>query len=303
MITDRSLITKYLEDFHDGKIKMGLGIDMPFIDDKLRYKQGQFNVVLGLDNVGKTDFMLWYFWKLSEKNGITHTIWTGENSAGSAVRKLIQFKSGQYLNHMDLKTIYRHETEISHYFKFVDNTGFYKAEQLFQIFEQSGQQSAFIDPFTGIDRQYDFGYNMEFLNKCRNHCNKTKQTLYLSQHPRTEAARRRYTSGEYRGFIEMPDKADAEGGQGFANRCDDFIVIHRYLGHQTMGNITQVGIRKVKEVETGGGYTSHGSPLDFEYNGGLGFKEWGASPLANETNLNGLHHGGYAQQPEEEPPF
>jgi len=51
MITDRLHITQYLEDFHNGKIKMGLGIDMPCIDDKLRYKQGQFNVVLGLEDI------------------------------------------------------------------------------------------------------------------------------------------------------------------------------------------------------------------------------------------------------------
>lgn len=52
--------TQYLQDYKDGKIQQGLGIGCP-LDDHIRYKQKQLNLILGHDNVGKTFWMWWYF--------------------------------------------------------------------------------------------------------------------------------------------------------------------------------------------------------------------------------------------------
>lgn len=303
MIVHSDEINQYLDDFYNGRISMGLGIDVPYLDNKLRYKQGQFNVILGLPNVGKTDWAIWYFWKLSQKHGLTHIAWTGENKAGTSVRRLIQYKTGKYINQMSLSEVYRHSTEIQQYFKFVSNKGFYTPQQLFDLFRSSKTHNCFIDPFTGLNKKHEWASNMDFLNDCRNHCSQTNQTIYLSQHPNAEGQRRILNKGEYSGYIDSPMPSHAEGGAGFFNRADDFIVVHRYVGHPIMGKITQIGIRKIKENETGGEPTDIAAPLDFDFNNGLGYKEWGASPLANEPNLNGLHKGGYATQPEEEPPF
>ena len=58
-------VTKYLLDYKHGKIKKGLGIDCP-LDDSLRFKPKQLNIILGHDNVGKTYFINWYFFQQTD---------------------------------------------------------------------------------------------------------------------------------------------------------------------------------------------------------------------------------------------
>ena len=55
--------------------------------------------------------------------------------------------------------------------------------------------------------------------------------------------------------------ADVEGGGKWGNRADDVITIHRYTQHQHEWNISQLHVRKVKEVETGGKPTPIDSPI------------------------------------------
>ena len=55
MILDQKEINTYLQDYHAGKIAMGLDIGCKGLDDSLRYKQGQLTIINGLDNVGKTN--------------------------------------------------------------------------------------------------------------------------------------------------------------------------------------------------------------------------------------------------------
>ena len=47
-----------LFDYKNGKIKQGLGIGTN-LDDYLRYKPKQLNIILGHDNTGKTYFINW----------------------------------------------------------------------------------------------------------------------------------------------------------------------------------------------------------------------------------------------------
>ena len=156
-------------------------------------------------------------------------------------------------------------------FTFVNNSKAYTNKDLYSLFEDSGADNCFIDPFTGLSRQINPSANYEMLNESREFTNRTKKTLYLSTHPNTEAARRRHTKGQFEGYPQFPHKSDSEGGQSFANRCDDFIVIHRYLGHEEFGIKTLLQVQKVKETETGGSYTPNGEFVAFNYNKGLGF--------------------------------
>ena len=80
---------KYLKDFHDGKIKMGLGIDC-LLDSNIRFKNSQFVLMNGFPNVGKTRFILWYFLCLSVKHNLKWCVWSGENQSGQLKRDLIQ---------------------------------------------------------------------------------------------------------------------------------------------------------------------------------------------------------------------
>jgi hypothetical protein len=174
-------------------------------------------------------------------------------------------------------------TILEQQFKFISNKNLYKPNELLKLFEQSECNVALIDPFTGLDRQMDFQSNYNFLNTCRDFCNKFGVTIYINTHPNSESGRSGnvYQEGEYKGHLKAPLKDHIEGGKAFSNRCDDLFVIHRLVKHETMKYCTWVNVEKVKDMDTGGKHTALNDPIMFDFNSGLGFKVNGVDPLFN----------------------
>lgn len=272
MILNPTHSDQYLTDYMDGKISMGLDIGEPMLDEYLRYKKGQLNMINGLDNVGKTAWILWYFLRLSMRHNLTWCIWSGENKPAQLVRQLIEFYTGSKVKDMESKNVYKYGQEINQWFKFIDNMKVYDNKDLYKLFSDSGCTGALIDPFTGLKREYTHAANYMFLNESREFVNKTGISLYVNSHPHTEASRRKHSNGEFEGYIMPPMRSETEGGQPFANRVDDFITIHRYTGHPTSGYKTMVYTRKIKDTETGGKVCDINSPIVFDWNGGRGFQ-------------------------------
>lgn len=281
-ILKNGFASKYLEDYVNGDIKLGKGIGIPKADYHLSYKESEFTIINGLDNVGKTVWILWYFLVLSVKYNITWCVWSGENQAPQLVRQLIQFRTGKKITDLDTKTWKHYQTEIEHWFKFVDNKGTYTNKELYSMFVDSGANGCLIDPYTGMKREFTHAANYEFLNETREFVNNTGLACYVNTHPNTEAARRIFPlEHEFAGYQMPPIRSQSEGGQPFANRPDNFLTIHRLVGHPTMQYLTQVFVRKVKDTETGGTPNGNDDPLLFEFNNGLGFTSEGLNPLTN----------------------
>lgn len=289
MILNQNDINTYLQDYHAGKITKGKGIGVTELDNILRFKQGQLTIINGLDNVGKTIWILWYYLCLSYKHGNKWIIYSGENKGGQLVRQLIQFMTGKRLEQMELKNVFHAEIKIKEWFTFIDNSKFYKSTELFKIFKDEGNFSGgLIDPFTGMNREYTHAANYDFLNEARSFCNSTNKSVYVNTHVVSEAARRTYPENhEFSGYPFPPSKSQSEGGQPFGNRTDDFLTIHRLVGHPLMQYKTLLYIRKIKDTETGGMVTPIDEPLEFDFNGGLGFTVNGKNPL-NQTNKDDL---------------
>ena len=280
MITKQTDINTYLQDYHAGRISKGLDTGLSKLDDSIRAKTGQLVIINGLDNVGKTVWILWYYLTLSVKHNLKWTIYSGENKAGQLVRQLIQFYTGEYLHKMKLSEVFRVELIIKKWFTFISNDKQYESKELFKIFSDSDSYGCLIDPFTGMKREYTHAANYNFLNEAREFCNITDKSVYVNTHVVSEAARRTYPEGhDYSGYASPPSKSQSEGGQPFGNRTDDFLTIHRLVGHPMRNYTTEVYIRKIKDVETGGKVTPIDDPLDFEFNGGLGFTMDGINVL------------------------
>ena len=282
MILDQKEINQYLQDYHNGKIAMGQGIGLKALDDNLRHKQGQLTIINGLDNVGKTISILWYFLALSIKHGNKWIVYSGENKGGQLVRQLIQFMTGKYLQDLTLAEVFHAELKIKEWFTFLDNERLYKSTDLFKIFADGDYNGCLIDPFTGMDREYTHAANYGFLNECRLFCNSSNKSLYVNTHVVSEAARRTYAEGsEYAGYPFPPSKSQSEGGQPFGNRTDDFLTFHRLVGHPAMGTKTMMFVRKIKDTETGGAVSPIDKPILLEFNNGLGFTIDGINPLTS----------------------
>ncbi len=275
MILKEGHATNDLHRYKDGKIAKGLKIEVPELDRIIRYKKGQFNIILGHDNIGKTYWTMWYFLALSTHHNITWTIWTGENKSWQIMRDLIQIYSGTPFKQLTYDEINRYQVLIEGWFKFVDNSILYTPAELLNIFEDSDTDACFIDPFTGLDREFSHGANYQFLNSVRQFTNRTGKTVYMSTHPNSESGRagRLYPKEhDYKGHLMPPLKDHVEGGKPFVNRVDDFIILHRLTKHEHMKYTTLVDVAKVKDMETGGSVTGLDCPIYCEFNNGLGFK-------------------------------
>jgi len=282
MLSNNQDSLKYLFDYRDGKIKKGLGIGC-LLDDYYVYKQGEFNMFLGLDNVGKTNWLLWYLTALTKKYEKKWCIWSGENKVGQLKRDIIQFWVGENIKELKRSEIENYHNIINKYFYFIDNRKLYDHKQLLKIFEETDCDGGFIDPFTGLNhnrRVGQFDRNYQICNDVREFCNRTKKTIYISIHPQTEAARRVYPPDHpLNGHIQAPRKADCEGGQVFPNRVDNFLCLHRLVAHKDLWMQTEVYVYKIKDKETGGKPTNLAEPLRFDYNSGLGFTIGGNNVL------------------------
>lgn len=281
MILKTGHATQYLNDFKEGKIAQGLGIGC-ILDDYIRFKTKQLNIVLGHDNVGKTYFMEWYFLCLAINEGLHITIWAGENSSGQIMRDLIQMYTGKRFSDLSYSELRSAEVTLEYYFQFVDNSKMYKPKDMLDIIGSTDCSIGFIDPFTGLDRGMTHSDNYEFLNNTRQFCNQTGKTIYISTHPTSESGRTSMIyplDHTYAGHLKPPLKAHVEGGKPFLNRSDDMLVIHRLVKHPTMKFQTMIDVEKIKDRDTGGQQTDLNDPLLFDYNFGLGFKIGGVDPL------------------------
>jgi len=256
-----------LEDIRENRVKMGLGIGIHLSDQHLIFKKGQFVIITGHDNVGKTAWVLWYYCVLSIKYGLTWDIYSAENSLTSLQRDIMSFLSGKQLNRMSEKELARSFETMNQYFKFIRNDEQYTATELLKIAATTKSDGLLIDPFNALVSVGGNKHEADYATcgEIRIFCHKTKKSVYVNTHLVTEAARKVYPKDhDLAGHLMPPNKSDIEGGQKFANRCDDFICLHRLTQHDTRKTFTEVHVRKVKDTITGGSVTLLDRPLIFK---------------------------------------
>jgi len=273
MIVNSSKIFEKLLDIKHGRVKEGLKIGVPDIDEYLRYKQGNFNLLIGHANVGKTTVILYLFviWALKHKKRFL--IWSSENTPQSIQRKIVEFKMRKPITKADDAEIKDALEWSDTYFKIIDVEELYTYKELLQeakdIKDAWDYDAILIDPYNSLikDKQlykevggheYDYQVSTEF----RLFAKKNNITLYLNAHGVTEALRRQHPKGhEYEGLAMPLSMASVEGGGKWGNRCDDLICIHRYTSHPTDWIYSNLFVLKIKEMETGGRCTPFDEPI------------------------------------------
>lgn len=277
-------IMNYLEKARKGLIPESSKFGFPEIDDYLRFKKGNFIVVTGHANVGKTHTILFLMLMHSLKNGTKWLVYSSENDVNSISRKLIEFLDGRQIQYIEEKNFYRHLDFINGHFQFIDNESLFDVFSLLETAEEMYDEWPFdgmlIDPYNSLTiNQKKLGkvsthdYHYEATSHIRVFCKKFNATLILNTHPSTEALRKIHYKGHpYEGHPIPPMASDVEGGGKFVNRSDEFVVIHRYTQHDTDWIFSDIHIRKVKELESGGRPTPLDQPIRLEsmkYNTGF----------------------------------
>ena len=262
-----------LKDVRSGKIKEGLKLNIPKIDEHYRFKYGNFNVILGHANVGKTTVILYLMLLYSLKHNLKWLVLSSENEAYSLIRKLIEYICVKPINLIDDKMLNISGDFINKHFKFIDNNNLYTYRDLISIgthMKKVWNYDGFlVDPYNSLikdrnDLKHMNGHDYDYTacSHFRIFCRQNNVSVWLNTHANTEALRKRHhLNHQYAEHPIPPMASDVEGGGKFVNRADDFAVIHRYIQHPTDWMYTHIHIRKVKDVDTGGRPTSIDAPI------------------------------------------
>lgn len=284
-ILPRDYQDKECDEYRLGMMGNGLGIDCD-LDEHLVFKFGQFNLMLGHDNIGKTFFMLWYFTVLSVKHELTWTLYCSENEIWSVKNKIISFYCNQNVKTLEESSYVKAKSWVENHFSFVDNTKTYTLPELIKIFEEEDSTGFLIDPYNSLSKgglgTHEYEYEMASL--IRIFTRKHNKTVYINMHPVTESSRLKHKDGRFKGNQAPPMKSHAEGGTKWPSRCDDFIVLHRYW-IKGMDKTTVMFVEKIKETETGGKRTLMDEFLMFDFKE-YGFSINGKNPLTETFEVS-----------------
>lgn len=273
MILNNGHSTQFLKDYRDGNIPFGLKLGCK-LDEHLVYKHNQLNIFLGHDNVGKSYFQLWYFLALATNHDLKFCLFMDENSSGKVMRDLIQMYTAKKFMELTHKEIRRAEVKLENYFTFIDNTRRYEIKEVTDLFLKSGADCLLIDPFNALKTELTYSSNYEVLNELKLITKQSNYSIFINAHPVSATGRLSATypkEHEWNGQVRIPLKSDIEGGKAFANKADDFIVIHRLISHEQLWMFTLLEVVKIKDTDTGGKPTFYEKPLFLNYNFGKGF--------------------------------
>lgn len=268
----KNLKDKILDVKYD-RIEQGLGLDMEYVDEYMRFKRGAFNIAIGHANVGKTTVILFLMLAYSMKHDIKWLIFSSENTNYSVARKLLEFKTAKPVQKMTDKEIHAELEWIDDHFKIMEVEKVFTARDLMsealKIKELWNYDGMLIDPYNSLAKDPTLlrsigahEYDYQIASEMRLFCKQNNVTMWLNAHGVTEALRRTYEKGhEYEGLTKPLTLAGVEGGGKWGNRADDVICIHRLTQHSTRWNVSEVHVLKVKETETGGRPTSLDEPI------------------------------------------
>ena len=302
MLANKKNLEKRLLDIKYGRVKHGLKIGIPEIDEHIRFKSNNFNLILGHANVGKTTVILYLMLLYAIKHNVKWLIFSAENSSQSIVRKLIEFHTGKPINKLSDNEINDAVNWSNTLFKIIEVDDLYNYKTLLTeaklVKKEFNYEALLIDPYNSLvkDRNLLKGistheYDYQVATEFRLFCKHENISIWLNAHVVTEALRKTHTKDhEYNGLPIPPSLADVEGGGKWGNRADDVITIHRYIQHPTDWMISELHVRKIKEVETGGRPTPLDQPIKLRMTkNNIGFEFAGVNILhTTKTDINEL---------------
>ena len=266
---------KTLSKIQRGEIVEGLKLGIPQIDEFYRHKPRSFNICLGHANTGKTSLVLYMMLLYSIKHNQKWLIYSSENEPVELIQKLLEFYCEQPLNKIIPEDYKNGLKWVEEHFQFINPSKLYSYKSLLdemkvlkKIFNYDG---VLVDPYNSLikDKKMLNGlgaheYDYEATTEIRMFCKKNNVSLYLCCHANTDALRQVYKDGEFAGYPKVCESSHAEGGGKWINRSDHFWSIHRFIQHPVKFLETQLHIKKVKNISSGGRCTPLEQPILFK---------------------------------------
>ena len=264
---------KKLNDIRAGKVNEGLRLGVDRLDNHFRLVYGNLNFILGHANTGKTHLVFYLMFLYSLKHNVRWLVFSSENEPYALIRKLIEFAEGKPINQIEKEDFEKQYQWVYNHFKFVDTEKAYTYKDLLELataVKKAWDYKGFlIDPLNSLKKDIpknsnSYEYSYESLTDIRIFCKQHNITTWICVHAVTEALRKKHPQGHYYANQPIPPMAsDSEMGGMSMNRADDFLVIHRYIYHETDWIYSNLYSAKVKNQELGYKPTPIDDPVKF----------------------------------------
>ena len=282
----------FIQKLRRGEVEVGKETGYRELDEYFRFKEGKFNVIMGRANVGKS-YIVWFLMALANRlHGWKWIVFSGENESFSIRQELVKFISGQKIEDISDWELEKLMQLVDDNFKIIKVDDLITAEELLMLSEElmkTGEyKGMMIDPYNHLKipsrfSANSYNYHYETISRFKQWSGEKNCTMFLNTHVGTVGARKLHTDGDFKGHPTVPEKFDIENGVMFDNKADDFIVVHRYTQMPERANITEIHVKKVKEIWSGGKPTALGVPVEMVLarNNGFGsfYDSFGNCPL------------------------
>lgn len=273
---------RWIDDFSQGKIQIGLDTGDARLDEHFRYKK-EFVIINGHSNVGKTTSALYLIVNSVVRHDWNWVLYSSENRTASIKMQLMQFASDKRISDMNYAERKEAYEWVNKHFTVISNNQVYSYSDLIlfmeKIMKQQPVDAVFIDPYNSLKldmKGSNIGvhdYHYESASSFLTFSKAMDVAVWLNTHAFTEAQRRKGADG----LPVAPYAEDTEGGGKFVNRADCFLTIHRKVQSpdHNIRKLTEIHVRKVRETETGGYPTPIEEPYTMIMNSSqTGFVSW-----------------------------
>ena len=273
---------RWIDDYAQGKIQIGLDTGDVRFDEYFRYKK-EFLIINGHSNVGKTTTALFLIVNAAIRHGWNWVIYSSENRTASIKMQLMQFAVDRKVADMTYLQRKKAYKWVEEHFTVISNNQVYSYSDLLifmeKVMKQKPIDAVFLDPYNSL--RLDMGksnisthdYHYEAASEFLTFSNANNVAVWLNMHAVTEAQRRKGDDG----LPVAPFAEDTEGGGKFVNRADCFLTIHRKVQSpdHSIRKMSELHVRKVRETETGGQPTPFEEPYLLAMNTDhTGFTSW-----------------------------
>lgn len=236
-------------NYNDNGVKnysVGLGES----DNYFKIELGQWSVVTGIPNSGKSDLIDQILINVAKKHGFRNAIFSPESWPYESHIKRIANK----YNSANCSSSQLNATKgfIKEYFNWIKiDLANLTLKGILDNFKslvlQKGVKICVIDPYNMLDHtaQKDFSYIGKQLSQITQFCQQTNTHLFLIAHPRKIESEN--------GIFKKPNLYSISGSADFFNKSFNGLVVYRCIGQRTKykSDLVKVYVEKVKRKENG----------------------------------------------------
>ena len=240
-----------VQNIYDGNEQKPFSTGFDKLDEIYRVMPSTFNLVTGIPNHGKSNFLDQILLNLAENHSWSFAIFSPEHSTPSHIRRLLEKRCRKPFEIGINPRINQEELNdgidfLDKHFRFIENTEeipnidfiLTKAKLAKRRF---GINGLVIDPFNQISPDRDYAkredeHIRDIIAKCQQFARNHNMVVWMVAHPHK-------LSRNDSGIIPPPDLYQVSGSAHWANMADVGLVVHRDFEQDT----TKIITRKIRE--------------------------------------------------------